>query len=253
MSLFNTRLPGLLPKVECTPACMACIAIDNASSSYCAVLAIFCGGLPSCNSVLRTFPTLWCILSHTALDCGFFAVVHTSLMWQFCNSVWNSDPVNSVPGSCTQCWGHGLGISQHCANYLTAVFNLLSSILMSLTKLVTVSITVSALNLYRFPWTWTVQGLIRSVAHSSNGIKRISCSGGNPYPLPLIYFFGNNCTWSCQQICINHYYNVVDVRVDRAFLHPGCPVTGWYHLIVGTIRLFDNTIFQLAALSPGLV
>ncbi len=56
----------LLPKVECTPTCMACIAIDNASSTYCAAL--------------RTFPTVCCILSHTALDCGFDAVVHTSLM-----------------------------------------------------------------------------------------------------------------------------------------------------------------------------
>jgi hypothetical protein len=70
MSLLNTRLPGLLPKVECTPARMACMAIDNALSTYCAALANFCGGLP-CNNVLRTFPTVWCILSHTALDCGF--------------------------------------------------------------------------------------------------------------------------------------------------------------------------------------
>ncbi len=29
MSLLNTRLPGLLPEVECTPACMVCIAIDD--------------------------------------------------------------------------------------------------------------------------------------------------------------------------------------------------------------------------------
>ncbi len=55
------------PKVECSPACMACIAIDNASYTYCSALALFCGGLP-CNGVLRTFPTVWCILSHTALD-----------------------------------------------------------------------------------------------------------------------------------------------------------------------------------------
>jgi hypothetical protein len=74
----NKRLPGLLPKVECTPALMTCIAIDNASSTYCAALAIFCGGLP-CNNVLRTFPTVWCILSHAALDYGLVAVVHTSL------------------------------------------------------------------------------------------------------------------------------------------------------------------------------
>jgi hypothetical protein len=79
MSLLNTRLPGLLPKVECTPGCMACIAIDNALSTYCAALAIFCRGLP-CNNALRTFRTVWYILLHTALDCGFFAVVHTSLI-----------------------------------------------------------------------------------------------------------------------------------------------------------------------------
>jgi hypothetical protein len=34
MSLLNTRLPWLLPKVECTPTCMACIVIDNASSLH---------------------------------------------------------------------------------------------------------------------------------------------------------------------------------------------------------------------------
>ncbi len=95
ISLLNTRLPGLLPKVECTLALMACIVIDSASSTYCSALAIFCGGLP-CSNVLRTFPTVWFILSHTALDCGFFALVHTSLMWLFCNSVWNSGPVNSL-------------------------------------------------------------------------------------------------------------------------------------------------------------
>jgi hypothetical protein len=97
MSLLNTRLPGLLPKVEGTPAHMACIAIDNALSTYCAALAIFCGGLP-CKNVLRTFPTVWSILSHTALVCGIFAVVHTSLMWQFCNSIWNSCLVKLYQG-----------------------------------------------------------------------------------------------------------------------------------------------------------
>ena len=44
MSLLKTRLPGMLPKVDCTPACMTCIAIDNASSTYCSALAIFLGG-----------------------------------------------------------------------------------------------------------------------------------------------------------------------------------------------------------------
>ncbi len=56
---------------------------------------MFWGGSP-CNNVLKTFPTVWYILLHTALDCGFLAVVQTYLMWQFCNSVWNAGPVNSV-------------------------------------------------------------------------------------------------------------------------------------------------------------
>ncbi len=51
------KMPGMLPKVECTPACMVCIAIDNDSSTYRAALAIFCGWLP-CYNVLRTFPTV---------------------------------------------------------------------------------------------------------------------------------------------------------------------------------------------------
>ncbi len=78
MSLLNTRLPGLLPMVECTPACMACIAIDNAASTYCAALAIFCGGLP-CNNVLRMFPTVDAF-SHTQ---------HWTV--DFCNSAHISD------------------------------------------------------------------------------------------------------------------------------------------------------------------
>ncbi len=32
MSLLNVRLPGLLPRVECIAAFMACIAMDKASS-----------------------------------------------------------------------------------------------------------------------------------------------------------------------------------------------------------------------------
>jgi hypothetical protein len=53
MSLLNVRLPGLLPRVECIAAFMACIAMDKASLIYSLALAIS-----------------W----------GFFAVVHTSLM-----------------------------------------------------------------------------------------------------------------------------------------------------------------------------
>jgi hypothetical protein len=34
MSLLNVRLPGLLPRVECIAALMACIAMDKTSLMY---------------------------------------------------------------------------------------------------------------------------------------------------------------------------------------------------------------------------
>jgi hypothetical protein len=40
MSLVNVRLPGLQPRVECIPALIAYIAMDNASSRYSLALAI---------------------------------------------------------------------------------------------------------------------------------------------------------------------------------------------------------------------
>ncbi len=40
MSLLNVRLPGLLSRVECIAALMACIAMDKASSMYSLALAI---------------------------------------------------------------------------------------------------------------------------------------------------------------------------------------------------------------------
>ncbi len=103
MSLLNVWLLGLLPRVECIVALVACTAMDKASSMYSLVLAISWGG-SLCNHVLETFLTIWCILLHTALDWWFLAVVHTSLMWQFCNKVCNSCPVTSAPGSWIQHW-----------------------------------------------------------------------------------------------------------------------------------------------------
>jgi hypothetical protein len=45
MSLLNVGLPGLLPRVECIAALMACIAMDIASSTYSLALAISGVGL----------------------------------------------------------------------------------------------------------------------------------------------------------------------------------------------------------------
>jgi hypothetical protein len=40
MSLLNVRLPGLLSRVECITALMACIAMNKASLMYSLALAI---------------------------------------------------------------------------------------------------------------------------------------------------------------------------------------------------------------------
>jgi hypothetical protein len=82
-----------------------------------------------------------------------FALVQASLMWHFSNSVWNSIPVNSPLGLCMHRWDHGYPASQHCAYILATLSDVLSSILTSSTRLVTVSIAVSALNSYGLPRT----------------------------------------------------------------------------------------------------
>jgi hypothetical protein len=65
-SLLKTKEPGLLPSVLVyIHALIACIAMDSDSSTNSFSVVMFCGG-SLCNIVLRTLPTVWCILSHTA-------------------------------------------------------------------------------------------------------------------------------------------------------------------------------------------
>ena len=61
MSLLKTELPGLLPSVVCTPALIACVAMESASSTISFAVVIFCGG-SSCNNVLRMLPTVCCLV-----------------------------------------------------------------------------------------------------------------------------------------------------------------------------------------------
>ncbi len=72
---------------------------------------------------------------------------------KFSNSVWNSIPVNSPPGSCMHRWGHGYHANQHRAYFFVTLSDVFSSILTSSTRLVTVSIAVSALNSHGLPRT----------------------------------------------------------------------------------------------------
>jgi hypothetical protein len=115
MSLLKTRLPGLRPSVECVPARIACIVIANALSmkSFARAPVICCGSC-LCSSVLRMFPTVWCMRSHIALACGFLLVVGTSLIRQPSNKSWNSGPTNSPPLSWIQRAGHEYCVSQTC-------------------------------------------------------------------------------------------------------------------------------------------
>ncbi len=55
----------VLPRVECIAALMACIGMNKASSIYSLVQVISQGDSPYYN-VVRMFPTIWCILLHTA-------------------------------------------------------------------------------------------------------------------------------------------------------------------------------------------
>ena len=201
-------MPLGFPKVECAPACMACIVMDNASSINSLALApVMCWGGWPCRSVLSTSPTVWCMHSHIALACGFLLVVGTSLIRQPCNRNWNSGPMNLPPLSWMHRTGHGYRESQICAYFLTIVADVLSSILTSSTRLDIVSIMVSTLNSYSLSWTWTVQGPIKSTAHSSNGIDRIYRSGKCQYPLPSSTGSVRNC--NCWSGAANHGDNSV--------------------------------------------
>jgi hypothetical protein len=79
MSLLNTRLPGLLPKVECTPALMQCMVINDIPYIFFCIsnlspYILYWQCVPICLAicphilVLRIFPIVWCILLQIALD-----------------------------------------------------------------------------------------------------------------------------------------------------------------------------------------
>ncbi len=165
---------------------VACMAMDNASM-YSLALAMSWGGSP-CNKVLRMFPTIWCILLHTALDWWFYDVVHTSLMWQFCNNNWNCSHVSSI---------QLLGVILHAGFFLNKQANKQTinmtcffwlGILVWDHDLASWIGTSNASNLCRFLQTWVFHGPNRSTAHSSNRIDWTSCSDMDSYCLPSNLF-----------------------------------------------------------------
>ncbi len=138
MSMLNVRFSGLLPRVEFIAAFMACIAMDKASLMYSLVLA-----------------KPW----------GFFALVHTSLMWHF----WESFSILKYVKEASK--------QTKNKQWLWLVFLVWNLGLGSWIG------TLNALNLCGFPQTWIFYGPIRSTVHSSNMIHWTSRSGKNPYPL----------------------------------------------------------------------
>ena len=194
MSLLKTNDPGLLPKVVCTLHRMARCAIESASSMrYFASVVLFGGS--SCMSVRKTLPTVWCMCSQMTLACDFYAVVGTSVMLEFFKSCWNSHPVNSPPLSWTHLVGHGYRACQTWSNFLAMWAEVFLSILTISTELVTVSMTVNALNVCGFQHIWTIQGPVKSTAASSKGPDLSSFPGNKPYPFPL-----NLCFWHVEHL-----------------------------------------------------
>ncbi len=97
MSLLKTRLPALLPKVECTPALMPCMVINDIPYMFFCIsnlspYILYWQLVPICLAICphifvhRIFPIAWCILLQIALDWGLLAAGHTSLMWHFWES-----------------------------------------------------------------------------------------------------------------------------------------------------------------------
>jgi hypothetical protein len=149
ISLLNTKLPGLLPNVVCTPMCMACMAVDSASLIKSFALMTSQGGSP-CSNVRKLLPTVWCICLQIALAWEFWLDVGASLILQLWRRSWNSGPTNSSPLSCTHLAGQGYLANQTCVYFCATCADVFLSILTSWTKLETVSITVRALNSYGF-------------------------------------------------------------------------------------------------------
>eukprot|EP00970_Alexandrium_tamarense_P002718 scaffold386_cov105-Alexandrium_tamarense.AAC.3 len=79
MSRAKTNAPGEAPSAVATVVLIACMAVDSASSISSVAFSTSVGGVV-CKSVLKMLPTVWCILSHIALDCGLRLVVALGML-----------------------------------------------------------------------------------------------------------------------------------------------------------------------------
>eukprot|EP00970_Alexandrium_tamarense_P009321 scaffold1847_cov121-Alexandrium_tamarense.AAC.1 len=179
MSLAKTNAPGEAPSAVATVVLIACMAVDSASSISSVAFSTSVGGVV-CKSVLKMLPTVWCILSHIALDCGLRLVVGTSLMFNRAKILWNSYPVNSPPLSWMHRFGSGYLANQACSNLRRTCFAVLLSMRINSTKFDTGSMHVKALNSYFWLLISMVHGPIKSIATSSQGATLTSLSLSSP-------------------------------------------------------------------------
>ncbi len=193
ISQAKARAPGVLPKVVATVVRMTRITVASASSIVSLAWVIFHGGLV-CSSVLSTLVTVWCILSQTALDCGFLLVEYTSLILKISNSNWKFCPMNSPPLSCRHHTGRGYWQSQLWVNLSHMCLAVLLSTWISLTRFEAISMQVNALNSTCRHWLWP------SMVQSNwwQLLPRVQSAplvwvGDHNHGL-LIYIFGNLCT-----------------------------------------------------------
>ena len=183
MSLPNTKDPGDTLSVVVTFTHIEFIAVAIAWSIISAALATVLGGLVS-SRTQSTFPTVWCILSQIALAWGFQLVVGTSLIEAAFNKSWNSQLVNSPPLSWMHLFGQWYLANQDCSHLDLICAQVFLLTLMSLTRLVTKSILVRALNSYHLSLIFILHGPIISTATSCQGCVLTSRPGRNPKPRP---------------------------------------------------------------------
>ena len=180
MSLWNTRPPGVVLRLQCIAKQMALIDVERQVPRISSACIWFWG---SCVwiTVQIVFATIWFILLQIALAWGFLTVVGTCLILNYINFFWNSFPVNSPPLLWTQHMGRGYLASHVFENWLLTCCVVLEFIQTISVKFVTMSMIVRTLNSSSCPVTsLTFQGPIRSTATLCHGAMIVSLGSNSP-------------------------------------------------------------------------
>ena len=149
MFLPNTKDLGDTFSALLTFTFIECIAVAIAWSIRSAALATVLGGLVF-SRTRSTFSAVWCILSQIALAWGFQLVVGASLIEAALSKSWNSQQVKSPPLSWMHFFGQWYLANEDCFHLDLICAQVFLLTLMSLTRLVTKSILVKALNSHTY-------------------------------------------------------------------------------------------------------